>query len=165
MYEIMPVYEKATAAALAKWRGWAQEIAAGGNTPSMSELIEVAALLDIQHAARELEHDASALMEVKQLEEQAEAVRLAARERLTCEGGMEGVKEKLAAARREVARLEKLTGISPMQFRAADLDQRANTIRRSRPRVFAPQEKRTKMAATSTTKKTSKATKKKAVPA
>jgi hypothetical protein len=162
MYEVTHVFDKAATAAHAKWRGWAEEIAAGGKTPPMNELVEVATLLNIDHAARELERDASAIMEVRQLDEQAEGVQLAIRERLTVEGGPDGIKEKLAAAQREVERLKKLRGTCPMHYRLAELGQRAATIRKARPRVFAPQEKRSKMETTSATKK---APKKKAVKA
>jgi hypothetical protein len=154
MFEVTHVYEKQTAAALAKWRGWADEIAAGGKTPPMNELVEVAALLNIDQAAREMERDASALMEVRHLDEQAKGVALAIRERLTVDGGPDGIKEKLAAAQREVERLKKLRGTCPMHYRLAELGQRAATIRKARPRVFAPPVKRAKM--TSATKKTSK---------
>jgi hypothetical protein len=108
-----------------------------------------------------MERDASAILEVRQLDEQAEGVQLAIRDRLTVEGGPDGIREKLAAAQREVERLKKLRGTTPMHFRLAELSQRAATIRKSRPRVFAPQEKRAKM--TSSTSK--KASKKKAVKA
>jgi hypothetical protein len=161
MYEVTHVFDKAAAAALAKWRGWAEEIAAGGKTPPMNELVEVAALLNIEHAAREMERDASAILEVRQLDEQAEGVQLAIRDRLTVEGGPDGIREKLAAAQREVERLKKLRGTCPMHFRLAELGQRAATIRKSRPRVFAPAEKREKM----TTTPSKKAPKKKAVKA
>jgi hypothetical protein len=101
-----------------------------------------------------MERDASALMEVRHLDEQAKGVALAIRERLTVDGGPDGIKEKLAAAQREVERLKKLRGTCPMHYRLAELGQRAATIRKARPRVFAPPVKRAKM--TSATKKTSK---------
>jgi hypothetical protein len=161
MYEVTHVFDKAAAAALAKWRGWAEEIAAGGKTPPMNELVEVATLLGIDHAAREMERDASAILEVRQLDEQAEGVQLAIRDRLTVEGGPDGIKEKLAAAQREVERLKKLRGTCPMHYRLAELGQRAATIRKARPRVFAPAAQREKM----TTTPSKKAPKKKAVKA
>jgi hypothetical protein len=135
------VFEKAKTDALAKWRGWAEQIANGGKVPDMNEVAAAASALGITNAASELERDASALLEVRHLEQEAELVGHAIKDRLTVEGGPDAIRAKLAAARREVERLQRLVGTNPLHFKLSSLTGQARALRLSRPRVFPPVEK------------------------
>lgn len=136
------VFEKAKAAALARWRGWAAALADGGTPPDMADVVAAGSVLGIEHAAAELERDAAAVLEVRHLEQEAELVGRCIKDRLTDEGGPEEIRKKLSAARREVERLERLVGTNPLHFKLSSLTSRASTLRRSRSRMFPPVEKK-----------------------
>lgn len=157
MHDIGHAFEKQKAAALTKWRGWAEELAKGGNAPPMAEVVEAAGLLGIDHAARELERDAAAILQVKHLEQEVEITRRAIGDRTAADGGPAGVRERLTAARAEVRRLEALVGTSPLHHRMANMMQEANTLRRTRTRVFPPAAKQTKRPTTAGRKPARKA--------
>ena len=145
------MFTKAKAGALAKWRSWVHDIVDDGKAPAMLEVREAAELLGVSNALAELEADAKALRDVRHLEQRLATTKQAIADRTAADGDQATIRSKLAAARREVARLEKLVGVSPMHYRVSELVRTIETIRRTRWRVFDRPTKRTV-----TRKKTSK---------
>jgi hypothetical protein len=127
-----------TAAALERWRGWAETLAAGGPQPAPLEILEAGAVLGVREPMAVLEDDARAISDVRQLQAAIDRQRAAMAERLAADGGPAGVREKLAAARAEVRRLEKLVGMDPRALVVAQTVRRADEIRRDHPRAFTP---------------------------
>lgn len=136
MIAIESMFTKAKAGALAKWRSWVNDIVEEGKAPAMLEVREAAELLGVSNALAELEADAKALRDVRLLEQRLATTKQAIADRTAADGDQATIRSKLAAARREVARLEKLVGVSPMHYRVAELVRDVETIRRSRWRVF-----------------------------
>lgn len=135
---IETMFTKAKAGALAKWRSWVHDIVDNGKAPSMVEVREAAELLGITNAVAELEADAKALRDVRQLEARLAATRQKLSDRTAANGDQATIRAKLAAAKREVHRLQGLIGIDPLHYRVAETTKAIQTIRRTRWRMFDP---------------------------
>lgn len=98
------------AEALARWQGWCQAIADGGDAPPVGELLEVAATLKIDNPPSQLQADADALAELVTIDQAAAICRATVAQKLAPYGSIASLEKKLAAAKAEVDRL------------AADLD-------------------------------------------
>ena len=136
MIAVEHTFTKARTAALAKWRGWIHDIVEQGTSPPVLEVREAAELLGVDNALAGLENDAKALRDVRHLEQRLADTKKMIADRTSADGDQATIKAKLAAARAEVRRLEKLVGVSPLHFRVAELIRTTDTIRRTHPRVF-----------------------------
>jgi hypothetical protein len=125
-----------TTAALERWRGWAETLADNGSQPSPLEILEAGVVLGIPQPMAALEADAKAIADVRQLEAAIARQRGAMAARLAADGGPAGVRERLAAARAEVRRLEKLVGMDPRAIAVGQTVRRVDEIRRDHPRAF-----------------------------
>lgn len=136
--------------ALRQWRSWAATLADGGAPPPPMAALEAGAVLSIPSPMAALEADAAAIRDERQLREQADRTEAAVARRLAADGGPAGVRERLAAAKAEVRRLEKLVGIDPRMLAVGRARTEADKIRAAHPRAFPapstkrPQAKRTK---------------------
>lgn len=153
MIAIETMFTKAKTAALAKWRSWVHDIVDEGKAPAMLEVREAAELLGVSNALVELEADAKALRDVRLLEQRLAATKQAIADRTAADGDQATIRTKLAAAKAEVRRLEKLVGVSPLHYRVADLVRSVDTIRRNRWRVFDRETKRRPTGKKKTTSK------------
>lgn len=136
MIAIESMFSKAKAGALAKWRSWVNDIVEAGKSPPVLEVREAAELLGVTNAIAELEADAKALRDLRHLEQQLAATKKAMADRTASDGDQATIRAKLAAARAEVRRLEKLVGVSPIHYRVSELVRAIETLRRARWRVF-----------------------------
>jgi hypothetical protein len=140
-------FKNMKAEALRQWRSWAATLADGGTPPPPLEVLEAGARLGIPVPMDALEADATAIREERALREQADRTEAAVAERVAADGGPAGVRERLAAARAEVRRLERLTGMDPRMLAVGRARAEAGRIREAHPRAFPvqrPQAKRRK---------------------
>jgi hypothetical protein len=144
---ITPTHRNLKAAALKRWQDWAAALADNGPPPPPLEVLEAGAMLAIESPMAALEADAAAIVRVRDLEAAAARTRAAIAERLANDGGPAGVRERLAAAKAEVRRLEKLVGMDPRSLAAGRADHEAATIRRDHPRAFNATKKQGPQAA------------------
>lgn len=122
---------------LKNWRRWAATLADGGSPPPPMEILEAGAVLAIPSPMAALEADVAAIQSRRQLQEQADRTAAAIADRLAADGGPAGVRDRLAAARAEVRRLTRLTGLDPRALAAARARSEADAIAAAHPRVFA----------------------------
>ncbi len=121
--------------ALARWRGWAAEIAGGGQPPTPVEVLEAGAILEIAGPMQALEDDATALRDAGRLRERAQVVKEQLDRPLREAGGAQAVRDRLDELRAEVRRLENLVGGHHFAGWSAVLSQ-VREIERKHPRVF-----------------------------
>jgi hypothetical protein len=143
---ITPTHRNLKAAAMKRWQDWAAALADNGPPPPL-EVLEAGAMLAIESPMAALEADAAAIVRVRGLEAVAARTRAAIAERLAGDGGPSGVRERLAAARAEVRRLEKLVGMDPRALTVGRVDHEAAMIRRDHPRAFNATKKQGPQAA------------------
>lgn len=129
------------------WKAWAEAMADGGKPPAVLELLEAGAVLGIREPMAELERDANAIAEVRDLELRAQLCRDRIAERIAPFGGAQGVRDRINELRAELRKLEGLVGITATHHQAGQLAGEASRLRAKHPRVFGDIE----------TKKTSKA--------
>lgn len=99
------------AEALARWRSWAEAIAAGHDSPPARDVLEASQVLAIDNPAARLQADADALVELRTFERAEALCRSTVAEKLAPWGRIEKLRAAAAAARAEADRL------------AAELDQ------------------------------------------
>lgn len=125
-----------TVAAVARWRGWAEQVAAGGPTPPSRALIDASVLLDIVSPAERLAADAALIREVRDLETRARAISEQVEAARAEYGGMDGLRKRITELKAELARAERLNGIHPRSLQAGAMSGQASRIRNSRPDLF-----------------------------
>lgn len=126
------------AEALATWRGWIDDVVAGGTMPDLRATFETGAILGIAQPLDALEADIAARREVEGLELQAERGRQEIAQSLAPYGGERGVQERLEELRAEVRRLEELA--NPWRYMACTSGAgRVHKLRRENPRAFPPE--------------------------
>lgn len=130
------MYEKLRAAAERNWSTWASGLADGGAPPPPLELLEAAALLGIHEPAAALEGDAAAIRRVADLEAHAAGLREQAAAQRAPHGSQDERRERIAALKAEIRKLEALSGVHPFQLRAGEILGAAGRIRRKHPRAF-----------------------------
>jgi hypothetical protein len=138
---IAPPRSSIKSTTLRRWQEWAAALADGGPPPAPLDLLEAGAVLAIASPMAELEADSQAIVRVRALENSTARLRAAIAERLAGDGGPAGVRERLAAARAEVRRLEKLVGMDPRSLTVGRADHEAAQIRRAHPRAFGSSHK------------------------
>jgi hypothetical protein len=132
--------------ALRQWRSWAGTLADGGPPPPPLEVLEAGAVLGVREPMASLESDATAIRDERSIREQADRQAAAITAKSAADGGPAGVRAALAAARKEVVRLQRLAGVHPGWLAVGRARAEADKIRERHPRVFAtdkrPQAKR-----------------------
>jgi hypothetical protein len=93
------------AQALARWRGWCQVIADGGDAPAVGDLLEVAQSLKIDNPPAELQADADAVAELAKIDRAAAQCRQVVADALKPYGTVAALERKIEAAKAEAARL------------------------------------------------------------
>jgi hypothetical protein len=121
---------------LTRWRRWAAALADGDSPPPALEVLEAGAVLGVREPMAALEADAAAIQTHRQLQATADRTAAAVADRLAADGGPAGVRERLAAARAEVRRLTKLSGLDPRSLAAARARTQADAIAAGHPRAF-----------------------------
>jgi hypothetical protein len=124
--------------AIAKWKGWAEQLADGGKPPAALEVLEAGATLGIREPVAELQADAEVLLEVRDLEQRATAAREKIAAQSAAHGGAEGIRERIRTLKAELRKLEGLTGITAAHYSAGQLAGEASRLKAAHPRVFAP---------------------------
>jgi hypothetical protein len=132
------MYEKLRAAAERNWSTWASGLADGGAPPPPLELLEAAALLGIHEPAAALEGDAAAIRRVADLEAHAAGLREQAAAQRAPHGTQAERRDRIAALRAEIRKLEGLSGVHPLQVRAGEILGEAGRLRRQHPHAFRP---------------------------
>ena len=130
------MYEQLQRDAASTWARWANAVADGGDPPKPIELLEVGALLAISQPAAALEKDAQAIREVRELEQRAASCRERAAAQRTPHGSRDERRERIAALRAELRRLESVSVVHPLQMQAGELLGAAGRIRRKHPLAF-----------------------------
>lgn len=125
------------AEALATWRGWIDDVVAGGDMPDLRAVFEVGAILGVTQPLDTLEADIAARREVEGLELQAEKERHYADEQLRPYGGPAGVQAALVEAEGKVQELKRLAS-GYLHWGASHAAGAARRLRLSNPRAFPP---------------------------
>ena len=123
-------------AAIERWREWAESLSRHGSPPPPLDVLEAGAVLGIPSPMDALERDAEALGTVRHMEDSVARGRAVIAERRAADGGPAGVREKLSAARAEVRRLEKLSGLDPRAIQIEATASEAQALRRKHARAF-----------------------------
>ena len=121
------------------WRGWAADLAAGRPSPGPRDVLDAAALLQIDEPAGALEGDAAALLEAARLDAEAVAVEAEFTAVLKPYGGRPGLERKIAAARATLSELLAVDIGWDWACPARCRDQ-ARAVRAAHPRVFTVSE-------------------------
>jgi hypothetical protein len=132
------MFERLRRQAEDNWRQWATALADGGSPPAPLELLEAGGLLGINQPADALEKDAYAIREVRDLESQAAGLREQAAAQRAPHGTQAERRDRIAALRAEIRKLEGLSGVHPLQVRAGEILGEAGRLRRQHPHAFRP---------------------------
>jgi hypothetical protein len=130
------MFERLRRQAEDNWTKWATALADGGQPPEPLQLLEAGGLLGIAQPADALEKDANAIREVRDRDAQAAGLREQAATQREPHGTQAERRERIAALRAEIRKLEGLSGIHPFQVRAGEILGAAGRIRRKHPRAF-----------------------------
>lgn len=134
-------------AALERWAGWAEDMAAGQPMPPIADVLATGAALEIPAALEALAADAGALVKARTLEERIRG-RMAWRDELLAPfgGSFAGLEAELEAKRREVKDLERRHSSLRWDSRLASLKNQLKEAQLAAPRVFPPAPKKRKPA-------------------
>jgi hypothetical protein len=127
----------ALANARKNWSRWAEGMSAGGDPPPPLEVLEAGATLQLREPMVQLERDAEAVREVREVEARAQGLRAKVAEPIAARGGGTSIRERISELRRELRELERLVMPDHRSMTAGRLTADANAIRKKHPLVFA----------------------------
>jgi hypothetical protein len=122
--------------AVARWRSWAEQLAAGEAAPSPRDILDTASILGVRDPGAALKADAQAIAEVEALEARIAADKQRATEFVAQYGGREKMLASLREAEARVAELQAAIRRSASES-AMTWGPAISRVRANHPRVFA----------------------------
>jgi hypothetical protein len=130
----------ALATARKNWARWAEAMADGGDPPPPLDILEAGAVLQLREPMPQLERDAEAVRQVRELEARSEGLRAKHDEPIAARGGVAAIRARIRELDAELRKLRSLIMPDYRMMNVGRLESEIGAIRKQHPLVFGTEQ-------------------------